>query len=96
MTTMTSRVQAWRCTRCRTVHETRAKAEKCCGCDKCGTLFSDDRGASHFTMTCDHCLYSERLRDARKQLRRRTDDLKDAQTRLAELLKDGRPAKGTR
>lgn len=85
------KVDAWVCPRCQTLHRSSEEARACCACRKCRTPFLD--GPSHGR--CGACLYGARLREARRQVKDYAERLETAKEQLTQLLKDGKPTKGS-
>lgn len=87
-------VSAYACGICERVFIDPSDAAACCTCTGCHTktrnlLLSGGSGK------CGHCLYGERLRYARASLRQLRDDLVSAEKRLAQMLAEKKPPKGT-
>jgi hypothetical protein len=85
-------VTAFVCTMCNEVHRDPRDASDCCKCQDCGVKFPHE---STYGATCGHCSYGSRLRAARASVRSAEEQLKRNQDRLAHLLKERRPAKGS-
>jgi hypothetical protein len=79
----TRRVQAFACCKCDSVFLGQAEADACCRCAKCGGKFER---TNDYTVTCDGCAWGERVRDARREVRRAKQSVVDAERRLADLL----------
>jgi len=77
------KVSAWQCCRCKTLHTTEKEAQDCCACDKCGGRFNR---SNSYGRTCDGCQWGERVREARRSIRRHQASTADYQRSLADLL----------
>lgn len=86
------KVSAFACGVCDGIYLDRQKAAECCTCSVCDDKFESFRS---YTSTCDSCSYGAQLREARAAVKRSEVDLRIRQDRLAELLRQGKPKKGT-
>jgi hypothetical protein len=84
-------VKAFACTECDTAYRSEDDAARCCCCAQCGIKFPK-RG---YTSLCGHCGYGNRLREARRRVRREEVNLRHAQEELARLLSEKKPPKGS-
>jgi hypothetical protein len=90
-------ISAYVCSRCGKLHIKEPSANKCCCCEKCGTPLQrlNQHGYRRWNNRCAHCNHGTIVREARADLRRAKETLRSAEVRLALLLDDGRPSKGS-
>lgn len=87
----TIEVQAFACTMCHSVHAEREAAEECCSCNVCHGQFLK---RSSYSSVCDGCCWGQDVRSSRADVRRYTEQLKNAEERLAKLLAKKPPKAG--
>lgn len=81
-------VRAFACPMCKSVRATREEAEECCSCNECHGQFQK---RTSYTSICDGCSWGQNVRGRRADVRRYTEQLKNAEEQLAKLLADKPP-----
>ena len=79
----TKKVEAFACGACEVLHRTRHEADACCRCSSCAGKFTK---TNNYTTVCDGCIWGERVREARRAIKRADEQVKSAHRALADLL----------